>query len=239
MSIDEGIVQDWYEASYLKGGFASQRNYPNEEFCRFMGRRFFSIPYPERRQKKILEIGCGSGANLWMVAKEGFSASGIDLSKAAIELCSLRFKNMNLEADLRVGSMTELPYEERTFDAIADIFSAYCLGLEDFVTCLKSVKNCLKIGGAFFSYTPGKNSDAFTYPGTSRLLDASTLDGISREDSPFFGNAYPFRFDHPREMRAMLEAEGFRVEYLETISRTYNMQNEKFEFLVVEAIRTN
>jgi len=73
-------TEKWYEESYSRDGFSAQRLYPNEEFLRFMGRNFFSTPMQERQSKSILEIGCGSCSNLWVVAHEGFSAFGIDLS---------------------------------------------------------------------------------------------------------------------------------------------------------------
>ena len=79
-------VEKWYENSFLKDNFNAQRRYPNEELCRFMGRNYFSIEKTKRKAIKILEVGCGSGANLWMISKEGFDAYGIDLSQNAIEL---------------------------------------------------------------------------------------------------------------------------------------------------------
>ena len=71
-------TEDWYEASYREEGFDSQRRYPNEELLRFMGRNFFAIPSELRKETRILELGCGSCANLWMLASEGFKAYGLD-----------------------------------------------------------------------------------------------------------------------------------------------------------------
>ena len=71
------LVEDWYNKSYEKSGFNAQRKYPNEELLRFMGRNYFYLPRKKRGNIRILELGCGSCANLWMVAKEGFSAHEI------------------------------------------------------------------------------------------------------------------------------------------------------------------
>ena len=79
-------VQAFYDAGYLHDGFGAQRRYPNEELCRFMGRHFFGIPRERRGDVRILEAGCGSGANLWMLAQEGFDTHGVDLSAEAIVL---------------------------------------------------------------------------------------------------------------------------------------------------------
>ena len=72
-----------FDKEYHKYGLSAQRMYPNEALCRFLGSNgFFNV---ERKEDiRILEVGCGSGANLWMIAKEGFDAYGLDASSAAI-----------------------------------------------------------------------------------------------------------------------------------------------------------
>ena len=81
-------VKIFYDKIYLSEGFKAQRLYPNEELLRFLGVNFFSKSEKKDRKKiKVLEIGCGCCANLWMISKEGFDAYGIDISKeAALEI---------------------------------------------------------------------------------------------------------------------------------------------------------
>ena len=227
-------VKKWYEARYRESGLDAQRHYPNEELLRFMGRNYFGIPAEQRKDIHILEIGCGTCANLWMVAREGFCAYGLDLSDEAIRLSSQMLENRGA-ADLRVGSMTQLPYKDESFDAVLDVFSAYCLDTEDFRLCLSEVERVLKLDGRFFSYTPGKASYAFQHHRPAEMLDSSTLDGILRDDSPFAGNYYPFRFVHPEEYRKMVTSAGLKVSYLETVLRSYFNQRETFEHVVLEA----
>lgn len=45
--------------------------YPSEDLIRFIARNFYSIK--NRLDVKVLEIGCGPGANIWFLAREGFS----------------------------------------------------------------------------------------------------------------------------------------------------------------------
>jgi len=130
-----------------------------------------------------------------------------------------------------------LPYSEASFDAVADVFSAYSLNEKDFEICLHEVHRVLSPGGKFFSYTPSKMSDAFKNHEPSELIDASTLNGIHRESSPFYGNYYPFRFVFPDEYQNIFEANGFKVDYLETVSRSYNKEVELFQHVVIEATK--
>ena len=233
------LVEDWYEENYSSSGLNAQRHYPNEELLRFMGRNFFGIKMKKRKNIHILEIGCGSCANLWMIAKEGFVAHGLDISEEAINLGHKMLDKWCAGggADLRVASMTELPYEKNYFDAVVDVFSSYCLNEKDFSVCLKNVVRVLKPGGRFFSYTPGKGADAYQNHQPSKMIDSSTLNGIHRQNSPFTGNHYPFRFIHPVEFQELISEAGLKVSYLETVSRSYFSRQETFEHVVLEAVK--
>jgi SAM-dependent methyltransferase len=222
----------WYNDSYKEAGFKGQRLYPNEELLRFLGQRYFSrTNRSERSEIRVLEIGCGSCANLWMIGREGFEAHGIDLSSDAIDLGRAMLKNWGATAELKVGSMTNLPYSVNYFDLVVDVFSSNCLDENDFRLCLKEVQRTLKVGGLFFSYVPSARSDAFTNHLPAVKLDESTLDGIKRDTSPYFGNNYPFRFTTPTGVRNQLDEIGMDTIYLETTGRTYRDRTEYFEFL--------
>lgn len=229
------IAEKFYEESYKALGFGAQRKYPNEELCRFMGRNFFCIPNDTRKDIKILETGCGSGSNLWMIAKEGFDAYGIDLSKKAIELCGQMLLKYDTSANLSIQNMVQLNFTDDYFDAVVDVFSSNCLTKEDHKKYLKEIRRIIKSTGKFFSYFPSKSSDTYLYPKNAPFIDSDTLTCISREDSPFYGQNYPFRFVHPREYQQSLLDLGFTVQYLETVIKTYRMGQEKFEFVVIEA----
>jgi ubiquinone/menaquinone biosynthesis C-methylase UbiE len=133
--------------------------------------------------------------------------------------------------------MTDVPYPDDSFDIILDIFSSNCLNQRDFTHFLFEIKRVLKSGAKFFSYFPSKASDAFINHSPAQLLDQSTLNGIYRKDSPFYGNHYPFRFMHPKEYEEALNASGFQVDYIETVVRSYRSMCEVFEHIVVEAIK--
>jgi SAM-dependent methyltransferase len=229
----------WYDESYSRFGLSAQRRYPNEELVRFFGRHYFSMPAEQRRLTRVLEMGCGSGANLWMMAREGFDAYGIDLSPNAIDLCAQTLESWGVTATLNTGSMTACPYPGEYFDTVVDVFSSYCLDEASFQTFLNEVSRLLRPGGLFFSYSPSKASDAFRNPRPSAQIDDSTLDGIHRETSAYYGNFYPFRFITREEYEMALAGRGLRTIYNETVGRTSRSGNEYFEFVVIVAEKNN
>ena len=234
---DNEVTQRFYDESYLSAGFAAQRRYPNEELCRFMGRNYFDIPKNRRQSVRILEVGCGSGANLWMIAREGFDTYGLDMSEESLKLCDEMLSMYSTSANLRMDDMVEMPYDPSSFDAVVDVLSSYCLNERRYATFLGKVARTLKPGGMYFSYTLSKASDTFKDHAPSKLLDPSTLDSIRRPTSPFAGNLYPCRFTTKTESAAALLEAGLDVVSQEILGRTYRNGAEYFEFLVIEARR--
>ena len=146
-------VAGYNEDSYRAVGFGAQRRYPNEELCRFMGRNFFGLPPRQRRDVRILELGCGTASNLWMLGREGFDAYGIDLSPTALSLARRMLDSYATTASLQLGNMKALPFPDRFFDCVVDVYSTYCLDEVGFAQTLSEVSRVLKIGSLFFTYT--------------------------------------------------------------------------------------
>lgn len=69
----------------------------------------------------VLDIGCGVGAFLRLVADGGAHAFGIDASPALLEVAGDRVP----DADLRVGDMEALPYDDDTFDVVTGFNSFF------------------------------------------------------------------------------------------------------------------
>lgn len=228
-------VRAFYEASYSNLGFSAQRKYPNEELCRFVGRNFSQLSPDKKQSVRVLEVGCGSGANLWMLAREGFDTFGVDLSQESLVLAERMLDGYEVKASLRAGDMTQLEFADGFFHSVVDVFSSYCLDAQNGQAFIASVSRVLAKGGLFFSYFPAKNSEAFTNHKPASMLDADTLSGIYRMDSPFAGNHYPFRFLHPLEYEQMLIEAGLEVQYSEVVSRTYGCRKEQFSFITIEA----
>ena len=140
--------------------------YPSEDLVRFMARNYYRVR--ERSNCRILDLGCGTGANTWFMAREGFDVYAIDGSETAIAIAKKRFEEENLEADFRVGDFIDLDYADGFFDCVVDVASLQHNKMEDIGTVLEEVRRVLKPGGKVFSVMKsdstilGKDVNLFT-----------------------------------------------------------------------------
>ncbi len=233
----QDAVKKYYEREYSEGGFTAGRMYPSEELMRFMGRNFFKIPFDERKNIKIIETGCGVCSNLWPLAKENFDVYGIDISPASLDWGKKMFERWGTDGELKAASMTELPYEAKVFDVLLDVLSSVCLDVKDFGKFLTEANRVLKQEGKMFCNTFSAESEAFKNYAPSVKIDEYTLDGIHRENAPYYGNFFPLRFETPEHITEMFNKHGFEVTYLELLTRTYYNRQEPFQLIILEAFK--
>ena len=88
----------------------------------------------------VLDIGCGVGAFLRLVADRGVRPFGIDASPALLDIARERV----LDADLRVGDMEALPYDDDTFDLVTGFNSFFFAN--DIVAALREAGRVAKPG---------------------------------------------------------------------------------------------
>ena len=98
------------------------------------------------RRARILDVGCGTGANLLMLAKYG-DAEGVDLSEDALAFCRER----GLE-NVKLGAAEKLPYEDGTFDLVTalDVVEH----LDDDLGGLSEMRRVLRPGGRVLLFVP-------------------------------------------------------------------------------------
>ena len=73
----------------------------------------------ELRQIRLLDIGCGGGVLTEEFASLGCQVTGVDISPRSIEIARAHALQSGLSIDYRVGSGTNLPFEENSFDAVS------------------------------------------------------------------------------------------------------------------------
>src|SRR5829696_5904629 len=90
----------------------------------------------------VLDIGCGVGAFLRLVAARGARAFGLDASEALLDVARRRLR----ESDLRVGDMEALPYDDDKFDLVCG-FNSFCFA-NDIVGAVREAGRVAKPGAA-------------------------------------------------------------------------------------------
>jgi len=98
------------------------------------------------RRPRILDVGCGTGANLLMLSKYG-DAEGVDISEDALAFCRER----GLE-NVKLGAAEKLPYEDGTFDLVTalDVVEH----LDDDLGGLREMRRVLRPGGRVLLFVP-------------------------------------------------------------------------------------
>ncbi len=98
------------------------------------------------RRPRILDVGCGTGANLLMLSKYG-DAEGVDVSEDALAFCRERGL-----ANVKLGAAEELPYDDGTFDLVTalDVVEH----LDDDLAGLREMRRVLRPGGRVLLFVP-------------------------------------------------------------------------------------
>ena len=98
-----------------------------------------------KANESLLEIGCGDGAVLAILAEAfpSMSLAGIDISEEQISAGKKHLSNWNV--DLRVGDANQLPWSDNTFD---HIYCSWVLEhMSEHLGVLKEALRVLKPGG--------------------------------------------------------------------------------------------
>ena len=96
----------------------------------------------------ILDMGCGEGTRLNLLAKKGQKAVGIDISGKAIELAKKKYPKL----DFKQGNLEKLPFRNECFDLV---YSAFVFEhLDNPEKVLKEGLRILRKGGRFLVVAP-------------------------------------------------------------------------------------
>ena len=119
----------------------------------FIGRRKIIASFIERicrdlgkRKPRILDVGCGTGANLQMLSNFGV-AEGVDVSAEALDFCRARGL-----AKVKQGAAEALPFEDASFDLVTGLDVVE--HLDDDVAGLKEMRRVLRPRGRALLFVP-------------------------------------------------------------------------------------
>ena len=200
--------------------------YPSEDLIRFVASNFYQLA--DRSGARLLEVGCGPGANLWYLAREGFSFVGIDGSETAIGKAEKRLDaecpGWRSRGELKVGDIGKLPFADASFDAVIDNEAISCNNFDASCGMYAEIARVLKSGGRMYSRTFAEGSWG---DGSGESLG----DGAWHcADGPLAGKGL-CRFTTERDISALTKS--MRLQTVEMLRwTTGNQKNEIREWLI-------
>lgn len=197
--------------------------YPPEHVVRFIMGSFHSAR--DRGAIHLLEVGCGPGANVWFMAREGFSVSAIDASPTAIQLAKKRLSGEGISADLRVGDFVTLPWPDNTFDAVVENVSLYCNRWPAVQQALGEIRRVLKPGARFLSSFFSERTWGY---GLGNEIEEDGFIDIG--EGPIAGTGFCLFLRRERLMKLF---SGFDDVMAERVSRTMDNERHLIEQFVV------
>ncbi|MFO0629411.1 MAG: class I SAM-dependent methyltransferase [Polyangiales bacterium] len=205
----ESSGQSCWEDIFRSQGWG---RYPSESVIRFVARRFYAAP--DRRAVRLLDLGCGTGACAWYMAREGFQVSAIDSAPTGIATAEARFAEEGLAAEFRLGDIAELPWGDDTFDGVVDSFAMCCMPLARMRRVVGEVRRVLRPGGWFLSL--GFSDRSWGY-GLGRPLGDGAFTDITEG---------PFRDRGTTQLLSRAQAESLLTDFddrsLESASWSHN-----------------
>jgi len=101
--------------------------------------------------KKLLDLGCGTGAHDWQFAEKGYQVTGVDRSPSMLERARQREANwprVGHKPDFLVGDLTDFKTSEK-YDVVVSLFDvvSYLTSYADLRAALTNITACLKPGG--------------------------------------------------------------------------------------------
>lgn len=108
--------------------------------------RLFPAKAKSEKQVHILDVGCGTGANLEMLSEFG-AAEGVDVSPEALSFCEAR----GLKS-VKLGAAEALPYDDNSFDLVTGLDVVE--HLDDDLAGLKEMRRVLRRDGRSVLFVP-------------------------------------------------------------------------------------
>ena len=121
-------VADWYERVFTTSSLADA---PRETILRLLG----------DGPGKLLDVGCGTGCFTSVVARHGWTVTGVDVSEDMLELARKR------RLDVVQADGTALPFNADSFEAVISMWTH--TDIDDFGAAVREVARVLRSGGPF------------------------------------------------------------------------------------------
>ncbi|MCK5699121.1 MAG: class I SAM-dependent methyltransferase [Candidatus Aenigmarchaeota archaeon] len=110
----------------------------------------------KEKSKKILDLGCGSGRHVILLAKHGFDVYATDVSKAGLKMTRKWLRDENISAKLKEHSCYEkFPFKDNYFDAVISTQVIHHNFHDKVKFCILEIERVLKSEGIVFVTVSG------------------------------------------------------------------------------------
>lgn len=204
--------------------------YPEEELIRFVARNFYSRQ--PRHETAILEVGFGTGANLWFLAREGFNIFGVEGAPSGLTIACARLDDevpgwRAHGASLVCGDISEaLPYESDSMDAAIDNVAVMYASFDDAQRIYREMYRCTKPAGKLFVRGPAAGTWGDNTGESCGLQAWRTSEGPTQ-------NTGCVRFVSRDDWKVLLG--DWKIDTIELHSRTFENGEKTFSEWVVTA----
>lgn len=207
-----------------------------EPLCDDYNQRLAEI-LKQQKVKSVLDMTCGTGAQVFYLQKNGFEVTGSDISPKLLAKARERASNQKLDIAFIEGDVTKLHVGK--FDAVITMFNAIGhLTKSQFASAIQNIKHNLKPGGLYifdifnldamdekaveglvmdvnkqFGDIEFKQFQFSKLEPTSGLLTSFDKYTITRpgKDAEIYENHFTLQIYNTRQLQEMLLAAGFEV----------------------------
>lgn len=185
-----------------------------------------------KKQGAILDIGIGNAISAtYLLNNTKLNIFGIDCSETAIAKAERQlsaYSTLNKRITLKVGSFTQLPFEDSSMDYVFAQDCLYYGGSSVFITAINEILRVLKDNGAV-RFSVKTNEDRY----------AQEIDQISGSDYKVNRNSWEDKLTLycPNEIELQQQLKGFSDFSIGYLNYDYTGLSGKKSFYIVTAIK--
>lgn len=203
--------------------------YPAEEVVRFMARNYGN---QEHAKIKVLDLGCGTGANTWFLCREKFSVFAFDGAFAALGKAQQLCAEETAKAAFLQADAGALPFANASFDAVIDVGALTSNSTAGICRILGEVFRTIRPQGKFFSTV--LFTESTTGFRTGERIDSHSFRNVANGPVTGLGTVHFFTREH---IKNLWQKAGFVDLTIDRLTRTERNGEFKVSYYMVTASR--